>query len=71
MAAGVLWLPFGNGYWMGNYHPFVMLLYSAIYSFAKESPFAYHFICLLIHLINTSVVLFLIIGTRLQIATMF
>ena len=48
-------------YWMGNYHPFVMLLYSAIYSFAKESPFAYHFICLLIHLINTSVVLFLII----------
>ncbi len=48
-------------YWMGNYHPFVMLAYSVIYSVAHESPFAYHFSSLFIHLINTSLVLFLII----------
>lgn len=49
-----------TSYWMGNYHPFVLAIYTFIYSIAKDSPFAYHFVNLLIHLINTCVVLFLI-----------
>ncbi|MEI7801229.1 MAG: tetratricopeptide repeat protein [Bacteroidota bacterium] len=49
-----------TSYWMGNYHPFVLAVYTFIYSVAKDSPFAYHLINLLIHLLNTAVVLFLI-----------
>ncbi len=47
-------------YWMGNYHPLVMLAYTFIYSIAHETPFAYHAVNLGLHLFNTVLVLFLI-----------
>ncbi len=47
-------------YWMGNYHPFVLLVYTFIFSIFNDSPFAYHFVNLLIHLLNTAIVLWMV-----------
>ena len=49
-----------TSYCMGNYHPFVLAVYTFIYSVAKDLPFTYHLVNLLIHLLNTAIVLFLI-----------
>lgn len=50
-----------TSFWMGNYHPLVMMVYTWIYSFVQLEPKAYHTVNLIIHLINTSLVLFVIL----------
>ncbi len=50
-----------TSFWMGNYHPLVMMVYTWIYSFVQLDPTAYHTVNLIIHLINTSLVLFVIL----------
>ncbi len=47
--------------WMGNYHPLVLWVYSIIYSVAELTPSAYHRVELCFHLLNTSLVLFVIL----------
>ena len=47
-------------YWMGNYHPLVMLVYTLIYKVALLDPQIYHLVNICIHLINTTLVLFVI-----------
>ena len=42
-----------GGYHMGNYHPLTMLGYKIIYSFSKLDPFAYHLVCIIIHILNS------------------
>jgi len=46
--------------WMGNYHPFVLIVYSFIYSIVEDAPFVYHLVNLFIHLFNTAMVFWLI-----------
>ncbi len=50
-----------TSYWMGNYHPLVMLVYTWIYSLVELDPKLYHTVNLCIHLINTALVLFVIL----------
>ncbi|GDX53215.1 O-GlcNAc transferase [Bacteroidota bacterium] len=50
-----------TSFWMGNYHPLVMMVYTWIYSFVQLEPKAYHTVNLILHLINTSLVLFVIL----------
>ncbi len=50
-----------TSYWMGNYHPLVMMVYTWIYSVVQLDPTAYHTVNLIIHLINTALVLFVIV----------
>ncbi len=50
-----------TSYWMGNYHPLVMMVYTWIYSFVQLEPATYHTVNLIMHLINTSLVLFVIL----------
>lgn len=48
-----------NGFVMGNYHPLVMLVYTIIYHFFELNPVAYHTVNLLIHLVNSCLVMWL------------
>ncbi len=49
-----------TSYKMGNYHPITMLSYSMEYAKYKLSPKPYHFVNLVIHILNTLLVLYFI-----------
>ncbi len=49
-----------NKYVMGNFHPLVMMVYSIIYHFFQLNPDAYHAVNLLLHIVNSCLVLLLI-----------
>lgn len=49
-----------EGYHMGNYHPFAMLGYKLIYNAAKLDPFYYHLVNILIHVLNSLLILIFI-----------
>jgi tetratricopeptide (TPR) repeat protein len=51
---------FFSTYWLSNYHPLTMMGYSAIHHFAGNNPLAYHFVDLVIHILNTVLVFFII-----------
>ena len=52
---------FFSTYWLSNYHPLTMMGYSAIHHFAGNNPLAYHFVDLVIHILNTVLVFFIIL----------
>jgi protein O-mannosyl-transferase len=49
-----------TSYVMGNYHPLTMLSYSVEYSLFKLNPKPYHIVNLVIHLLNTLLVMYFI-----------
>lgn len=49
-----------EGYHMGNYHPFTMVIFKFIHGRFGNEPFAYHLVNLLIHLLNSLLAYFFI-----------
>ena len=45
-----------SDYFMGNYHPLTMLVFSIEYKYFGLNPFAFHFVNLIIHLLSTLLV---------------